>query len=331
MVANALDSFGTANKKTAGSAADLIRQHGAAFKLEKVPLCDWSGRASIAGQFVVVRKDTNTAIGMVGENYAPLDNLDFFCPIADALVEGTGAKIDRFSTLDDGARAIMRLSWDQDFRIGGGKVGDIVGRRAVITTSHDGKWAGKLILQALRLACSNGMTVPVGESEFGLTHSSNGKRQLADIVRMIPKIHDYFMQFQAAAEIMARTPILSTDTRCLDIIKKVMDPDKRSADTKSGELNKAGERVDRIHSLFTKQAGADNRAIKGTAWGLFNAFTDYYNHGKSTCGENETEQRFRSLLPGRNGGAAARDIVRAYGIVTKELKIEKAIAAAVLN
>lgn len=330
MVTNALDSFGTASKGK-GSAADLIRSHGAAFELEKVALDKWSRQASIPGQFVVVRKDTNTAIGMVGENYTPMDNMEFFCPIADALVEGTGAKIDRFSTLDSGARSIMRLSWDENFRIGGNKVGDIVGRRAVITTSHDGKWAGKLILQALRLACSNGMTVPVGESEFGLTHSCNGVRQLADIVRMIPKIHEYFMQFQAAGEIMANTPILSTDKRCLSIIKKVMDPEKRAGETKAGELNKAAERVERIRILFTKQPGADNKAMSGTAWGLFNAFTDYYNHGKNTRGENVAEQRFRSLLPGKNGGPGAKDIARAYSIVTKELKIDKAIAAAVNN
>ena len=325
---SALEVFGTAAKK--GSAADLIRSAGGAFELAKIPLDKWSGKPCLSGQNIVVRKDTGTAIGMVGDSYETFTNLDFFPPIADELVEATGAKIDRFSMLDGGARAIMRLSWNDDIRIGSPKVGDIVARRAIITTSHDSKWAGKLILEAFRLACSNGMTVPCGQNEFALTHSSGGHRQLADIVKLIPGISAYFRSFTVAAGIMADTPILPTSDRCKTIITKIVDPEKRAADTKGGEPNAAAQRVSRIQELFAGgQPGADNRAVKGTAWGLFNAASDYFNHGKSTRGDNEREQRFRSLLPGRNGGPAARDIVRAWGVVNDELKITKRIAEAV--
>ncbi len=327
---NALESFGTASKGK-GSAEDLIRQAGGGFSLRKVSLANWSGKPCLPGQHIVVREDTETAVGMVGESYETFDNLQFFPPIANELVSATGAKIDRFSMLDGGARAIMRLSWGDTIRIGSAKVGDVVARRAIITTSHDSKWAGKLILEALRLACENGMTVPCGQSEFALTHSKGGHHQLADIVNLIPRISDYFRNFTTAATIMSQTPILSTSSRCQTIISKIVDPQNLSASTKSGDDNAAKARVNRITELFAgSQAGGDNRAVKGTAWGLFNAASDYYNH-KKTKGENEREQRFRSLLPGRNGGPAAKDIVRAWGIVNDELKITKAIEAAIAN
>ena len=182
----------------------------------------------------------------------------------------------------------------------------------------------------MRLACLNGMSVPCGQSEFGLTHSPGGDRQLADIVKLIPQIDDYFRNFATAASIMADTPILSTSDRCKAIITKIVDPSKLAGETKGGDDNAAKARVNRITELFAGgQPGSDNRAVKGTAWGLFNAAADYYNHSKKTKGDNVQEQRFRSLLPGKNGGPAARDIVRAWGIVNEECKIAKAIDEAI--
>lgn len=326
---NGLAGFGVKAKKK-DSAEDVLRNAGADFGLSKIPLAEWSGKASNPGQFVVVRQDTQTAIGMVGGNYRIFNNVSFFPPIADALMEHTDARIDSFSMLDGGARAIMRLSWDDNMRIGDPDVGDIVGRRAIISTSHDSKWAGKLVLEVLRLACKNGMTVPCGEasSEMNLTHSVGGRRQLRDIVQLIPRIANYFLNFSAAATIMSQTEVIPNSPICNRIIGLVVDPDRRAGNTQGGEANAARERVDRIAHLFDGgQPGADNRAVHRTAWGLHNAFADFYNHDRDTRGENADENRFRAMMPGTNGGSGAKSVVRAWNIVNDELGIADEIKA----
>jgi len=328
---NALDTFGTAAIGGQG-VEDIIRSGGGDFELRKVSLDEWSGKPCVPGHHVVVRTDTNTAVGTVGESYQPLDNMEFFVPIANELVSETGARIDRFSMLDGGAKSVMNLSWGKDIRVGNAQTGDIVGRRAVITTGHDGKWAGKLILQAMRLVCSNGMTVPCGENEFSLTHGSGGSRKLADIVRLIPRISSYFEHFAEAASMMAETPILSSSDRCREIVQKIVDPEKKAGENKTGGFNRAAERVNTVLNLFAdRQPGAEHEAVHNTAWGLFNAASDFYNHGKTIRGDNVEERRFRSLIPGKNGGPAARDIVRAWGIVNDECGITEAIKAATCN
>ena len=325
---NALDCYGT--ETPANDPEKALEAAGADFDLRKVPLDEWSGKPSGAGLHVVVREDTGTAIGQVGDNYKCFDNRSIFVPVTKPLIEA-GARIERFQSLDDGRRAFMRLAWDDEHNLRvGGKVGDIVGRRCIISTAHDGKWAAKFSLQMLRLICSNGMTVPVGAYDMGLTHTVGGEQQLADLTQMVPMIEQYVPRFQVAADILATTEVKATDDRCSDIVQKIVDPSKLAGETKQGSPNRASLRVSRIMELFDgKQPGSDNRAVCNTGWGLYNAAVDYLTHGMGEDkpnGKDRTEQRFRSLLP---GGTASRSILRAWDIVTKGLEVSGEIDAAV--
>lgn len=326
---NALDSFGVVAPKNDPRAA--LKAAGADFSLRKVSLEEWAGRPCGAGLHVVVREDTDTAIGQVGDNYTCFDNDEFFVPVATALIEQTGAHIDRFQSLDDGRRAFMRLSWDESHNIRvGGRVGDIVGRRCIVSTAHDGKWAAKFSMQMLRLICSNGMVVPVGTADMALTHTVGGQQQLADLSAIAPLIEQYQRQFETAANLLAETPIKPTDALCEQIVKRIADPNSLAGETKKKEPNRAAQRIAAIMELFDgKQPGFDNRAMRNTGWGLYNAAVDHMTHGTGEKAE-KVEQRFRSLLP---GGTANRGIVRAWSIVTDGLGVSDRIrdAVAALN
>lgn len=324
---NALDSFGTKSPSRTDPIA-AIDAGGGLFGLKKVSLAEFSGQPANNDLHVVIRTDTGQAIGQVGNTYECFPNEEFFGPTATALVE-TGARIDRFQMLDDGTRAFMRLSWDKncDLRIGGAKVGDIVGRRATLSTSHDGKWAGKFTLMMLRLACSNGMVVPVGSCEVALTHTVGGHTQLRDLAVLAPTIDTYVRQFETAAGILADTRIRPTDDLCETIIQQIVDRQKSAGNTKAGVPNQAQNRINRIRDLFAgQQPEAGNRAIKDTGWGLYQAAVHYLTHETRTRGDNELAQRFKSLLP---GGTANREIVRAWEVVTAGLGVKDQIAAAV--
>lgn len=320
---NALDSFGVAI--TGSDPIAALIEADADFTLRKEPLDRWSGKPCGKGLHVVIREDTETAIGQVGDNYEPFPNRDFFGPVAEALIEQTGAHIERFASLDDGRRAFMRFAWDDDhnLRIGGVKVGDVVGRRCIVSTAHDGKWAGRFSMQMLRLVCSNGMVAPIGTADMTLTHTVGGHQQLADLGEMAPTIELYVRQFQRAADMLADTPIAPTDPRCEEIIKRVCDPKGSAKDTQKGEPNRAKQHIAAVMELFDgNQPGATNRAINGTGWGLYNAIVDHLTHGEGTRGENVLEQRYKSLLP---GGSRAKQIVSAWTKVTDGLGLTEAI------
>lgn len=326
---NALDSFGvkTPNKKDPYAAMEAAR---GLFPLQKVSLTEWSGKPANNDLFVVVRTDTGQVIGQVGANYECFDNRSFFGPVAESLVKHSGAEIERFQMLDSGTRSFMRLSWpkEKNLRIGRAKVGDIVGRRCTLSTSHDGKYAGKFNMMMLRLACSNGLMVPCGTYEIVLTHTTGGHTQLKDLQELVPTIDRYVTSFEAAANILVGTRVDPKSDLCREVVQKIADPNKAAKPTKAGEPNRAQTRINRIMGLFAgEQPGADEPEMKGTAWGLYNAFVDYCTHDKGTRGEDENEQRFRSLLPG--SGSASREILRAWDVIVDGVGVRKEIEAAI--
>lgn len=325
---NALDSYGVKSP----SRVDPIKAMEAAgglFGLKKVPLSEFAGKGANKDLFVVTRTDTGQAIGQVGKTYECFPNEAFFGPTAQALID-TGAKIDRFQMLDHGTRSFMRLSWpeDQNLVIGRPKVGDIVGRRCTLSTSHDGKWAGKFTLMMLRLICSNGMTVPVGQFEMGLTHTVGGHQQLIDLQKLIPMIERYVRQFEAASNILVETPCKNDEA--LAVVQKMVDPTSKAGEKKGGGSNRALDRINRVMELFTgEQPGADSPECNGTGWGLYQAGNHYFTHEKGTRGKDEGLQRFKSLLP---GGPASKEIIRAWDVVVDGLGVREQVdAACVLN
>lgn len=323
---NALDSFGTKSPSKTDSYA-AMKAAGGLFGLEKVPLSRFSGCPANDDLHVVVRTDTGQAIGQVGNNYECFPNEEFFGPVAEALVE-TGATIERFQMLDGGTRAFMRIAWpeDQNICIGKAKVGDIVGRRAIISTSHDGKFAGKFMMQMLRLACSNGMVVPVGSYDWALIHSKGGRQSLIDLAIMIPTIETYVRQFKVVGDILADIHVKSGGKLATTIISKIADPNDKADNRKDGEPNEARVRVNRITELFAgKQPLAENQAVKDTGWGIYQACVDHFTHGSRVRGDRP-EQRFKSLLP---NGSASNEILRSWKIVIKELGVTKQLEAAV--
>jgi len=319
---NALDSFGT-RSPSKSNPYFAMKAAKALFPLEKIPLSEWSGKRANPDLFVVVRTDTNTVIGQVGKKYECFPNEDFFGPVAEALVN-SGAEISRFQMIDGGTRCFMRLAWGDDYnlRIGSAKVGDIVGRRAILSTSHDGKFAGKFVFQMLRLACSNGMTVPVGAYDISLTHTVGGRQQLVELTEMVPTIETYVHRYQLAADLLAATKVRAGGKTAMSIIRQVADPREIARTMDSGESNLAQKRVNRISELFGgDQPDSDNRAVKNTGWGLYNACVDFYTHGLDG-NDSRSEKRFKSLLP---GGNASTEIVKAWNVVTKGLKIDEVL------
>ena len=181
----------------------------------------------------------------------------------------------------------------------------------------------------LRLACSNGMTIPIGCYDETLIHSTGGHTRLKDLQKLAPRIEQYVSQFEQVSNLLVETPIKPSDPRCLEIVQRMVDPKKTAKELKGGGENRASERVNRVMRLFDgEQPEADNSSIKNTGWGLYQAGVHYYTHEQGTRGENEQEQRFKAQLP---GGSANREIIKAWGAVTEGLGVADMVESMVKN
>ncbi len=318
-VTDVLGSVGTRARKDETASA-LLRRVGADFDVEKKPLSEVLGRkyGALDNQYVVVRKDTNEVIGQVGDNYTPMSNRDFFT-LGDDLRLASKARILDFTMLDGGSRSVMRFAWPDNIVIGDRRLGDIVAREGILSTSHDGRYAGKLHIMVKRLVCLNGMTVIDGDRSvcFPMRHSYCGEAQFEQIRKMVPKIDAHFDRFQARANILAGEKVGLE--RAEKIIAKIMDPRTLAGENKDKSDNQAANRINTVTTLFDGgQPGSSLESVKGTAWGLYQAFTHYYNHERGTRGENQRELRYKAMLP---ESPVAKEMTKVFSGIVSELDL----------
>ncbi len=240
--------------------------------------------------YQVTRSDTSAPLGIVMKRYRPIQN-SACAEIADAMRE-SGAKITRASSLDNGARCFWNLEWPRNKDIN--VVGDIVGRRGIIQNSHDGRYSALVRLVPLRLQCLNGMVVPVPKFgfEFRIKHTESSVERVEQAKVIMAGSGRYFDTFAQVGDRMARTPV--TDAHATAILKHIPSLKK--------DTDGAREKLAAIMALFKgEQRGASNEAMRGTAWGLLNAateFADYAQGNRITGGSDRATQRFKSAFEG---------------------------------
>jgi len=254
-----------------------------------------------------VRKDTKDVLGIVEGRYRIFQNSDVFS-IADTMAQEDGAIITRASAIDNGARCFMTLEWPRDKSVS--VLGDIVSRRAILQNSHDGKFAAIARLMPMRLACMNGMVVPVPAFtfEFRIKHTESGDERLNQARGIMAGASQYFETFGKIANRMAELKVTETHA------KKLLE----SLPAFKKDTTASGKKLDEIMDLFNgAQAGGNHEAVRNTAWGWFNAVAEFADHSgriRKTRGNDELTQRFKNVIE----GAGARLKVDAYESLLKD-------------
>lgn len=290
----ALDRIGIENE-AGGNSRTALSRAGLDFDVSILPV-----QRVIAGggveldcpadkHFVTIRGDTREILGLVEGRYQVLQNRDVFA-IADILAAEDAAVITRAGCIENGSRCFVNLEWrkERDLSV----LGDIVGRRAVLQNSHDGKYAAIMRLMTLRLACVNGMVLPVPHLsfEFRIRHTESGEERLAEAGQLMRDSSRYFEGFGAVARRLAKTQVSLPHARKLT--ERLL-PNDTTASKNKREI---------IVDLFDGgQQGAGHEAVKETAWGWLNAVAQYADHGvriRRTKRGDEDVQRFKSALEG---------------------------------
>ena len=292
-----LDAVGTANHPK-GSAIDCLDRGNLNFTVEKVPMRHpLRPTETVDGFFNVIRTDTGQVLSTVGDRYTPIQNQAFFGTIADTIVSQTQATISRCYS-SDGTRVYMVLDWPQDRSTK--VVGDVVRCRAILQNSHDSTVAALFRLQPMRLICRNGMVVPDRSFSFSfkIRHTESADARIHQAVDISQRAGRAFDTFGRAMNIMAQTPVDSKLARTIiDDIMLRLDPKKQQPTTSSRNKSRL------ILNLFNgRQSGGDHVALRGTAWGLYNAFAEYADHHATVRvtkrSSGEAEQRFKAVIDG---------------------------------
>ncbi|HZR92286.1 MAG TPA: DUF932 domain-containing protein [Gaiellaceae bacterium] len=240
-----------------------------------------------------VRSDTRAVLGVVGEGYEPLQNAAAFA-FCDTITDSGRAHWIGAGATHGGARvhALMRL--DREIRIGGAE-GEGVLPLLCFRNGHDGGLAVTVSVLPFRLACLNGMLLPVegAERTWKARHTANVEAKLADARRTLGIAWRYYDELERLGGRLIRERM---DRREFErfLARLVPLPEAKPDETDGGRAVRNAERVrEAIRTAY--RAAPDLENVRGTRWGALQAVTAYVDHLQPTrrrAGRTEAEARF---------------------------------------
>lgn len=252
---------GTPSVEQALEAANLDWQVG----LE--PMFLKSGK-KVRGKQAVVRDVDHETLGIVGGQYAPLQNVDAM-GVLNVACEQFGLVIETAGALGRGERcwALARMP-DSIEPV----QGDTVNGYALLHWGHTGFTPFTARLTPIRVVCQNTLTAATkAESFIRLGHTSSDletidtvAQVMADLVAALQQTGKTFAAL--ASKKMSLMAINAYIDAVLGINTEVVKP-------------VAARRRDRIRELT--QGGMGVEYAPGTAWAAFNAVTEYIDHERT--------------------------------------------------
>ena len=282
------------------SAAAMIDAAGLAWTVEQHPLeavlGDRGGgepsRVPVRRVVANVRSDTSAVLGVVGTGYEPLQNRAAFA-FCDAITDSGEAHWLGAGDTRGGARvhALMRL--DREIRIGDAEGEDVL-PLLCFRNGHDGGLAVTIGVAPFRLACLNGMMLPLegAARTWKARHTVNLDARLADARLTLGIAWRYYDELEEIGGRLIREPMSAAEFErfLAQLVPLPALPDP----TRGGRAVRNAERV-REAIATAYRTTPDLANISGTRWGALQAVTAYVDHvqpTRATASRSHQEARF---------------------------------------
>lgn len=270
------------------------------FEVEKVPLQTSDGLV-LPNHYATVRVDTREPLGVVGRSYKVLQEAEL-AEFADALVDSGEAKYETGGHMRGGAWFFLSMELDH---LNISVPGDPSDLRTylLLMTSHDGSKPASWHVTNVRTVCKNtaDLAKAGAKSWYRFRHigSLNGKVEQARQALGIAFRDTETVK--AITERLALTRVVDAQVR--DILAAAWPV--RSADGDE-ERERQTRNAERAFTLYEESPNLDG--IRGTAWGAYNAVTEYLDHAAPYRGgarQDVLDRKADSLLFG--AASAAKD------------------------
>ncbi len=282
---------------TSGAALQMA---GLDWKVDERPIY-----ADIAGEMTavnthksIVRRDTRDVLGIVGRKYRPVQNEEAF-EWLDGLMCSKLAVYETAGSIRGGAVVWALVRLPGELRIAG--TDDLVRPFILVANSHDGSLAFRALNTAIRVVCSNTLTLAfrtAGADSIAVKHTERIHDRLIDAQEVLGLAVTQHRRFEAHMNILAEKKL---NRRQFDgYLDCVLGTASRQLD-ESGqpELSAARERIvaNFDHHEFQRLKG-----IEHSAWAAFNSVSQYVDYERPTrgfVGRDRDERRFASSMFGQ--------------------------------
>lgn len=244
----------------------------------------FSARGEALKTQVVRRSDTDQIIGEVGDRYKPLQNVQAFS-FFDPFVESGQASFETAGSLFGGSKVWIMCKISKDPLVVGS--GDEIMPYILLSTSHDGSSAVRVGYTPIRVVCNNTLTMAHGHGSSKLIkvkHSLNVVSNLNSIQETMNLVNRNFEATVEQYKDLTKRQIVTSDLeKYVDLVFSTKGEDEKR--------ERKSRVYDDILQNFEQGQGSSLPTAHGTAWGAYNAVTEYLSHSRGSSQEN----RYNSL------------------------------------
>lgn len=234
-----------------------------------------------------VRADTGQVLGVVGNNYQPIQNSQAFC-FLDALVAKGQVRYHTAGALGQGERIWLLAKLPKDIRVN--QTDDLINKFLLLSNTHDGTTALRVLFTPIRVVCQNTLNLAerygAGQG-IAIQHKGDLDTKIREAQRVLGLTHQFYELAEARINHLASHK--PTVHEVLSYFEQVY-PDPVDTDN-----SRAFKVRDHLLALFENGMGQELPGIRGTTWAAYNAVTEWVDHHRPTRSANPNERASRRL------------------------------------
>ena len=265
------------------TAREAIQTAGLDYTVVTKPLGSKTGLKQEA--YATIRADNGDILGVVSENYKPVQNIDAFT-FFDSLVAADEAVYETAGILGKGECVWILAKLPGFINVHGG---DIVNKYILLTNGHAGGSRVRLQINPIRAICNNTLTAALqGAGDISIYHQPNvawTSQQAATMMIMTNVLHE---ELDIVFNAMAARSITGQQLR--EYVQALVPDDEESHNTANTEKIRAS-----VLQLHDSGRGAD--LARGTVWGAWNCVAEYTDH---LMPDEDSTLRLNSIWFGRS-------------------------------
>jgi phage/plasmid-like protein (TIGR03299 family) len=280
----------------APTSADAIRIAKMDWSVEKREI--FADGRRVPGFYATVRSDTKEALGIVGNQYKVIQNVDAFAFVDDIIGQQDHPCVyETAGSLWNGRRIFLLVKLPETEILG-----DKVENFLFFSNAHDGSSGLMCGISPVRIVCNNTLHLAVKQARrtWYAKHTSGWDSRKQDAIQSLGYAVSYLEAASGVAEQMAGIK--------LDV-RKFLD-ELFPLPAGATKITKEHNQVVKFEVLSLHNRKPDLANFRGTGWGAYNAVADFLSNGKPVRRTaNFKEHKMERFLDGERLLVQAQDLI----------------------
>lgn len=259
----------------------------------------------------VVRMSDHKIMGVVGNHYAPMQNVEAF-DFMDDLARTKEAKWHTAGSLEGGKKVWGLARVPREVKIAG-QDDETIEPYIFFATSHDGSIPITFAFTPVRIVCANTLTLALDSAvrTYKVRHTEGFQAKVSEARAALKLTHKYLDELEEVGNSWIRLPF--SDKQFQVTLDEIIGlPELAKSETSKHHTE---QERDMLGEIWKNSPNIQN--ITGTAWGAINAwaeFVDHHQRGRATAQSSWAENRMKRIV---FSDSAKDDAYKLIGKMTK--------------